>query len=325
MTKKISFIIKALNEEDNIAKCIESCLREAEGYESEIILVDSLSTDRTVEIAKEYPITIIQFLNRCDASCGSAPQLGYQYSTGEYIFLIDGDMECISGFLSKAIQYLDKNLEVAGVGGMLVDTQVSTAADRRRVNSYCGGQGVREVNCLGGGGLYRRSAIDDVGYFSHRGLSACEEIELGVRLRDAGWQLLRIDLDSIFHTGHVESDLAMLLRVWKNGRMASHGQFLRSSIGERWWWLAVKAEWYVFMPLLINSFILMFLFFLFSINVLNFSIMFFTLIALLGCLKRSLKEALLSFLSWHIAFLASVKYIFIPASDPYKKIEYTIL
>jgi glycosyltransferase involved in cell wall biosynthesis len=145
---QVSIIIKALNEEVNIAKCIESCIKETAGYSCEIILVDSLSTDNTVEIAKQYPIRIIQFLNKEDASCGAAPQLGYQYSLGEYIYLIDGDMECIPGFIPKAMQYMDQNCGVAGVGGQLVDIQINTVADRRRASYYSGIKIDKEVNRL---------------------------------------------------------------------------------------------------------------------------------------------------------------------------------
>ena len=47
---KVSIIIKALNEERHIAAAIESALVAAEGMESEVILADCASTDRTLAI-----------------------------------------------------------------------------------------------------------------------------------------------------------------------------------------------------------------------------------------------------------------------------------
>ena len=54
--KEITVVIPSKDEEENIAECIESVFVALEGIESfEIILVDSCSEDRTVEIAKKYP------------------------------------------------------------------------------------------------------------------------------------------------------------------------------------------------------------------------------------------------------------------------------
>src|SRR5690554_4890787 len=115
----ISFIIKAFNEEDSIGACIEAVLREASDIEHEIIVVDSLSTDRTLDIAKQYPVRIVQFLDEADRSCGAAAQLGYQTSNGDMIYLIDGDMELYPGFFAEAAVYMKDNADVAGVGGLV--------------------------------------------------------------------------------------------------------------------------------------------------------------------------------------------------------------
>ncbi len=57
----VSIVIKALNEERHIAAAIESAIAALEGMrgDGEIILADSASTDRTVEIAANYPIKIV--------------------------------------------------------------------------------------------------------------------------------------------------------------------------------------------------------------------------------------------------------------------------
>lgn len=69
----VSVIIKALNEEDHIASAIESALAGTAGMNAEIILADSLSTDRTIEIAKQYPIRIASLSRPQDRSCGVVP------------------------------------------------------------------------------------------------------------------------------------------------------------------------------------------------------------------------------------------------------------
>ena len=51
----ISIYILTYNEEIDIADCIESAL-----LSDDVIVVDSFSTDRTIEIASEYPVQVIQ-------------------------------------------------------------------------------------------------------------------------------------------------------------------------------------------------------------------------------------------------------------------------
>ena len=54
-SRPLSVIITTYNEEVNVGDCIESAL-----WADEILVVDSYSTDRTVEIAKSYPVTVLQ-------------------------------------------------------------------------------------------------------------------------------------------------------------------------------------------------------------------------------------------------------------------------
>ena len=60
---KVSVIIKALNEEQRIAAAIQSALDAVAELGGEVILADSVSSDNTIAIASEFPITIVQLKN----------------------------------------------------------------------------------------------------------------------------------------------------------------------------------------------------------------------------------------------------------------------
>lgn len=325
---KLSVIIKSLNEEQNIARCIESILESTQDLDCEIILVDSLSTDKTIEIASQYPISIIQFADKADASCGSAPQLGYQQSSGDFIYLIDGDMSLDPGFLKAAIDFILEDDWIAGVGGILVDTSIKTTEEIRRNQHYSKIQTITEVSSLGGGGLYRRSAIDAVRYFSHQSLKACEEAELGVRLRAFGWKLFRLPTLAIYHTGHKETVLGSLNRLWENGRLTAHGLFIKSALNKKWLLKVISIEWYIFTTLIINcSFFSISLYLYLSESSITLSIMvvpigWLVIALLLTAKKKKFKTALISLLSWHIVFLAAAKGFFQPIKDPTSKINF---
>ena len=166
-------IIKALNEERYIAAAIESALTAIKGFQGEIILADSASTDRTIEIARRYRVKIVQMTRVEDRSCGVGAQLGFQYSSGRCIWLVDGDMELRPQFLSAAIQFLDSHPDVAGVGGTLTEHETANLEYvKRSVREY----GVRRpdvVARLDGGGVYRRASIESVGYLTDRNMHGC--------------------------------------------------------------------------------------------------------------------------------------------------------
>lgn len=91
---KLSIVIITLNEEANLRRCLSSV---PEG--SEIIVVDSGSTDQTLEVAKEFGArtftnTFVDYASQKNFACDQA--------TGEWIFSIDAD-ETIDRELEKDV------------------------------------------------------------------------------------------------------------------------------------------------------------------------------------------------------------------------------
>ena len=56
----LSVVIKSFNEEAHIEECLRSIFAGCAELSFEVILADARSTDRTVEIAKRFPITVVQ-------------------------------------------------------------------------------------------------------------------------------------------------------------------------------------------------------------------------------------------------------------------------
>lgn len=79
----LSVIITTYNEEINVGECIESA-----GWADEILLVDSFSTDRTLEIARRYPIEILE-----REYFGSAAQKNWALDRvrHDWVLIIDAD------------------------------------------------------------------------------------------------------------------------------------------------------------------------------------------------------------------------------------------
>ena len=249
----VSIIIKALNEERHIAMAIETSLAALHEVDGEVILADAGSTDRTVEIARQYPIVIVR-LNRIQArSCGCGPQLGFQYSRGKYLMLIDGDMRLYRGFLSAAIETLRQNPRLAGVGGAVYDRDVDNEEYEQRVRRHDADRRVGRVTRLDSSGVYRRTAIESIGYLTDRNLHGGEEFDLGARLHAAGWTLTKLELPVVDHHPHSGSAYRLLLRRVSNRNAFALGELLRAAMGRRHFWFIVTKGRQCLMWLLVTG------------------------------------------------------------------------
>lgn len=80
----ISVIIIAFNEEQNIRRCIES----VSGLASEIVVVDSMSTDQTAEICRAIGCRVIQ---REFDGYGTQKQFAADQASNDWVLSIDAD------------------------------------------------------------------------------------------------------------------------------------------------------------------------------------------------------------------------------------------
>lgn len=226
----LSVVIKALNEEKNIEATLRSVLEATGDLDAEVILADSGSSDRTVELARAFAVRVVQLAHPEERCCGIGAQLGFQHARGEFIYLMDGDMQLCPGFVPQALSFLLRHTEVAGVGGRVVELNLDSLEYRARNEKPAAHQRPGEVERLDGGGLYRRRAIESVGHFSNRNLHSYEEFELALRLRLAGWTLWRLADDAVTHHGHDIPPYALLARRWQSGYICGLGELLRASL-----------------------------------------------------------------------------------------------
>ncbi|MGZ5269766.1 MAG: glycosyltransferase, partial [Ramlibacter sp.] len=159
----------------------------------------------------------------------------YQHSQGEYVYIMDGDMKMVPGFLEQALTFLAQHPEIAGVGGRVVELNNESLEYRERSERERRSEAHRapgQVDRLDGGGLYRRRAIEEAGYFSDRNLHSYEEFDLAVRLRALGWKLWRLPADAVTHYGHDTPPYQLLARRWKSRYACGLGELARGALGQ---------------------------------------------------------------------------------------------
>jgi len=225
-------IIKTYNEENGIEKTLKSIHENAKNVDYKVIVADSLSGDKTQEIALANGATVVSLVNPADRCCGVGHQLGYLHSEGDYLLLLDGDMELEAGFLESSLDFLENNPEYAGVAGAVEMDDASSYEFQARKQKLHLIYPFGDSPYLAGGGLYRKSAIDKIGYLTNKNLHAMEEAELGMRLRSAGFKLHRLDIPYFSHTSYTLSSLELLKFRWKSLYLCAPGELLRTSLGK---------------------------------------------------------------------------------------------
>lgn len=211
---ELSVIVPVYDEEDRIGTCLESVLaacRAAGPFE--VIVVDSNSTDRTVEIATEYPVTVVRIPDDDLTTPGAGRYVGTELASADRLLYVDGDMRLAEGWLPEALDLLESAEDVAGVDGHLNDAD--------------GADGVERVDTLNGVVLYDRDALASVGGFDPF-MDSLEDVDVGFRLTADGHRLLRTPSVAGYHP--TTEGVSELRRRWRNGYFWGIGQAVRKSL-----------------------------------------------------------------------------------------------
>ncbi len=314
--------IKALNEEKHIAASIASAIEAVRGFQGEVIVADSGSTDGTIKIAKQFAVRVFQLANPAERSCGAGAQLAFQHARGDYFYLLDGDMVLDPGFLPAAVAYLEANPEIAAVGGEVREMNIENQEFQIRAKSLDKDPNriAGIVDRLEGGGLYRTSALREVGYFADRNLHAFEEFELAARLQSRGWKMARIDATSVEHFGHTLGGFRLLGRRIRSGYLAATGEILRSAIGTPQLLMVLKRLSHIR-----NGLIVVFwwaaLLYSITFNLTFFLILIFAPLAFLTIRRGSLPLGIYSFASWNACALGLLQGLLHHRIPPDQKID----
>jgi len=107
---KVSVIIPAYNEEEDIKYCLDS-LKNQSYKEIEVILVDDGSTDKTIEIAKKYKIKILMQSHK---GPGAARNFGATKSHGKILIFVDADMHFEKDYIKNLVKPILDNKNLIG-------------------------------------------------------------------------------------------------------------------------------------------------------------------------------------------------------------------
>lgn len=121
----LSIIVPCYKAEKTLSQCLNALLKEVEGIDAEIIVVDNNSRDRTAEIARAAGVRVVG----CDRQCaGAARNAGIAASRGEIICMTDSDCVPLPGWLKTISAPLEKDPALTATKGTYVTHQKELTA-----------------------------------------------------------------------------------------------------------------------------------------------------------------------------------------------------
>lgn len=230
------------NEGDRLRKCLMSVV----GRAGKVVYVDSGSTDGSVETARSLGVEVVELDMATPFTAARARNEGYNRLREispelEYVQFVDGDCEVVSGWLEKAVQFLDQCPDVAVVCGR----RRERFPDRSVYNMLCDIEWdtpVGEAKACGGDALMRSRILDRVGKYRDS-LIAGEEPELCVRFRRAGWKIWRLDEEMTLHDAAITRFGQWWKRTTRSGYAYAEGAYLHGAPPEHHWVKETRRIW----------------------------------------------------------------------------------
>jgi GT2 family glycosyltransferase len=190
---RLSVVIPVYNGGEDLRVCLHA-LDQSTRKPDEVIVVDDGSTDGAVACAAEFSATVVR-LKGPPHGPALARNRGAQRATGDIVVFVDADVKVHADTLGRFENLFRDSLDVAAAFGSYDDqpqAQGSVSRYKNLLHHYVHQHGEREAETFWTGcGAVRREVFLAIGGFSKDyGPPGMEDIELGVRLREAGHRIL---------------------------------------------------------------------------------------------------------------------------------------
>jgi len=201
----------------NGARIIEECLYSLYNQtvsQIEIIVLDNNSNDESIQILEKHTdkIKLIKSNSNVGFACGN--NIGLSEAKGEFIALLNNDAIANPDWLEKMLQAIQKSRTIGSCGCKIISyydrERMDSAGLLVSIDGLSRGRGrdkpVDEYNQYeeilipsGCAALYRREAIDEVGFFDEDFFCYCEDTDLGMRLQLYGWKSVYVPEAIVYH------------------------------------------------------------------------------------------------------------------------------
>jgi len=217
MTNKVSVIIVNWNGEQFLMRCITALLAQTVSPH-EIILLDNASTDNSIEIIRQFPsVRLITLDQNTGFARGNNLAVAELSEESEWIALLNPDAFAEPRWLESLLESVKSNPEFDVFGSKLVNagepSLLDGAGDVYHISGLVWrmGHGSPVSNSVeseseifspcAAAALYRRSAWQKMDGLDEDYFCYVEDVDLGFRLRLAGYRCLYVPSSIVHHVG----------------------------------------------------------------------------------------------------------------------------
>ncbi|MBE0598204.1 MAG: glycosyltransferase family 2 protein [Desulfuromonadales bacterium] len=212
---KASIIIVNWNGREHLAACLDSLAAQS-WRDFQVILVDNGSTDGSVPFVRErYPwVELVPLAGNTGFATGN--NLGLAQARGEFIIALNNDTRVEPDWLETLVTVAEAHPRAG-----LIGSRICAFDDADRIDSL--GVGICRDGMSRGwsrhqrwselqlpavvpilfpsgcAALYRRQMLEEIGFFDDDFFAYCEDTDLGLRGRVAGWDALLATQAVVYH------------------------------------------------------------------------------------------------------------------------------
>jgi GT2 family glycosyltransferase len=240
---KVGVVVIGRNEGDRLIRSLDSVI----ALTSAVVYVDSGSTDNSCDAARQRGVEVVNLDLSLPFTAARSRNAGFtrlceMHPQVEYVQFIDGDCEVLPGWLQLATQTLDAQPAVVAVCGWRQERYPEHSIYNRLCNVEWHMGSVGETEYVGGDAMFRAAALAAAGGYNPN-LIAGEEPELCVRLRQAGWQIQRLDTTMTLHDAQMTQFRQWWRRMQRAGYAYAEGSCLHGRSPQRHWVRESRRIW----------------------------------------------------------------------------------
>ena len=227
----VSVLIPTWNGRDLLRACLESLAQQAY-RDFEVIVAENGSVDGTNDmLQQEYPWVRVVALDR-NLGFARGVKAAFDVAVGNLIVLLNNDTEAAPTWLQELVAAANGHPAAASFACKILlfqdRSRLHSAGDYYGCDGVPGNRGVWEQDgpdysergwvfgAQGAACAYRRSLLDDIGFFDEDLVSYCEDVDLNWRANLRGFRCLYVPEAKVFH--HVSATGGGALASYYCGR-----------------------------------------------------------------------------------------------------------
>ena len=233
---KVSVVIPTLNAGPGFEELLKKISVQEGDFDCEVLVIDSGSTDGTVELATRYGAAV-HHIKRGEFNHGATRNLGISLARGEYVVLTVQDAVPLDErWLATMVENLERDERVAGVYSRQIPREESSVLTRALINDLATASLERQEQFAESPEHYskmpprkrRRLAVfDDVSSCLRRSVweevpyektDFGEDIRWGKRVVEAGYKIVYEPRSAVFHS-HERGAIYDLKRYYMDQRV----------------------------------------------------------------------------------------------------------